>query len=99
MRTEAEMSASDLAGEAEELRRSDAVKTTLLRAFSHDFRSPLTAIVTAAGALAHSGLVLDETDRQELAETILEETLRLDRLGGDPLHLSGLRGRGGPPRR
>jgi two-component system, OmpR family, sensor histidine kinase KdpD len=84
------MSASDLAGEAEELRRSDAVKTTLLRAVSHDFRSPLTAIVTAAGALVHSGLVLDEADRRELAETILEETLRLDRLVGDLLDLSRL---------
>ena len=33
------------------LRRSDDVKTALLRAVSHDLRSPLTAIV-AAGARA-----------------------------------------------
>jgi len=41
----------------------------------HDFRSPLTAIVTAAGALAHSEPLLDDADRRELTETILAETL------------------------
>src|SRR5215831_4686885 len=34
--------------EAEALRRSDALKTALLHAVSHDLRSPLTAIVAAA---------------------------------------------------
>ena len=38
--------------EAEALRRSDAMKTALLRAVSHDLRSPLMAILTAASALA-----------------------------------------------
>src|SRR5579862_751485 len=37
--------------EAETLRRSDVVKTALLRAVSHDLRSPLTAIVASADAL------------------------------------------------
>ena len=41
--------------EAESLRRSDAIKTTVLRAVSHDLRSPLTAIVAAAGGLANRG--------------------------------------------
>jgi two-component system, OmpR family, sensor histidine kinase KdpD len=81
---------STIDGEAEQLRHSDAVKTTLLRAVSHDFRSPLTAILTAAGALAHRGLSLDDADRQELTEAILEEALRLDRLVGDLLDLSRL---------
>jgi two-component system, OmpR family, sensor histidine kinase KdpD len=85
-----ERSAYGFDGDAEQLRRSDAVKTTLLRAVSHDFRSPLTAIVTAAGALVHSDLVLDDGDRRDLAETILTETLRLDRLVGDLLDLSRL---------
>ena len=34
------------------LRRSDVIKTALLRAVSHDLRSPLTAILAAAEALA-----------------------------------------------
>ncbi len=35
--------------ETKALRRSNVVKTTLLRSVSHDLRSPLTAITTAAG--------------------------------------------------
>ena len=38
--------------ETKALRRSDVVKTALLRSVSHDLRSPLTAITTAAGGLA-----------------------------------------------
>jgi K+-sensing histidine kinase KdpD len=38
--------------EAEALRRADVIKTPVLRAVSHDLRTPLTAISTAAGALA-----------------------------------------------
>src|SRR5579862_5401526 len=49
--------------EAEALRRSDALKTALLRAVSHDLRSPLMAILTSAGALAHGELSLEAEDR------------------------------------
>src|SRR5262249_60475734 len=45
--------------EAEALRRSDAMKTALLRAVSHDLRSPLTAILASADALASPGLTLE----------------------------------------
>ena len=55
--------------EAEALRRSDAMKTALLRAVSHDLRSPLMAILTSAGALARNDLSLDPDDRAELLET------------------------------
>src|SRR4051812_3521025 len=37
--------------EAQALRRSDVIKTALLRAVSHDLRTPLTTIVAAAEAL------------------------------------------------
>ena len=37
--------------ETEATRRADAAKTALLHAISHDLRSPLTAITTAAGGL------------------------------------------------
>jgi two-component system sensor histidine kinase KdpD len=76
--------------EAEALRRSDALKTALLRAVSHDLRSPLMAILTAAGALVHGELSLDPDDRRELAETILGEADRLDRLVSNLLDLSRL---------
>ncbi len=37
--------------ETKALRRSNVVKTAVLRSVSHDLRSPLTAITTAAGGL------------------------------------------------
>jgi two-component system, OmpR family, sensor histidine kinase KdpD len=76
--------------EAEALRRSDAMKTALLRAVSHDLRSPLMAILTSAGALVHGDLSLEPTDRRELGETILGEAERLDRLVSNLLDLSRL---------
>ncbi|HEY4348744.1 MAG TPA: ATP-binding protein [Gaiellaceae bacterium] len=76
--------------EAEALRRSDSMKTALLRAVSHDLRSPLMAILTSAGALAHGELSLDHADRRELTDTILGEAQRLDRLVSNLLDLSRL---------
>jgi two-component system sensor histidine kinase KdpD len=76
--------------EAEALRRSDAMKTALLRAVSHDLRSPLMAILTSAGALAHGELSLDPDDRRELVDTIVAEAGRLDQLVDNLLDLSRL---------
>jgi K+-sensing histidine kinase KdpD len=76
--------------EAEALRRSDAMKTAVLRAVSHDLRSPLMAILTSAGALSHGELSLDLDDRRELTETILGEAERLDRIVRNLLDLSRL---------
>ena len=42
------------------LRRSDELKTALLRAVSHDLRTPLTAMVTAGHALGSDTLTSDE---------------------------------------
>src|SRR5215831_2199658 len=76
--------------EAETLRRSDAMKTAVLRAVSHDLRSPLMAILTSASALAREDLELGHADRRELASTILGEAGRLDRLVANLLDLSRL---------
>jgi two-component system sensor histidine kinase KdpD len=76
--------------EAEALRRSDAMKTALLRAVSHDLRSPLMAILTSASALAQPELQIENKDRDELLATIRVEAGRLDRLVADLLDLSRL---------
>jgi two-component system sensor histidine kinase KdpD len=76
--------------EAETLRRSDAMKTAVLRAVSHDLRTPLMAILTSASALAREDLELGREDRSELAATILGEAGRLDRLVANLLDLSRL---------
>jgi len=76
--------------EAEALRRADVIKTALLRAVSHDLRTPLMAISTSAGALARPDLAIDEADRAELLATILAASERLDHLVGNLLDLSRL---------
>jgi K+-sensing histidine kinase KdpD len=76
--------------EAEALRRADVIKTALLRAVSHDLRTPLMAISTSAGALARRDLAIDDADRAELLATILSASDRLDHLVGNLLDLSRL---------
>jgi two-component system, OmpR family, sensor histidine kinase KdpD len=76
--------------EAEALRRSDTVKTAILRAVSHDLRSPLTAIATATGTLTNNQLSLTDADRRELLESVEIETHRLSRLVANLLDMSRL---------
>ena len=76
--------------EAETLRQSDAVKTAVLRAVSHDLRSPLTAIRAASDGLENPSLTLDSSDREALWETIRIEVHRLERLVENLLDLSRL---------
>jgi two-component system sensor histidine kinase KdpD len=85
--------------EAETLRRSDAVKTAVLRAVSHDLRSPLTAIRAASDGLTNPGLQLEDRDREDLVETIAIESARLNRLVGDLLDLSRLQAAAAAPTR
>ena len=74
--------------ETRALRRSDALKTALLRAVSHDLRSPLTAIRAAAGGIGSP--TVDSSERQELAEVITTEANRLTDLVENLLDLSRL---------
>ena len=79
------------------LRRSDVVKTAVLRAVSHDLRSPLTAIVTAAEAV--DSPTMDPDDRAELAAVITTEARRLSRLVDQLLDMSRLEAGAAEPRR
>ena len=75
------------------LRRADTVKTALLRAVSHDLRSPLTAISAAGEAVGSPSLTPQE--RADMATVIQEEARRLSRLVDNLLDLSRLEaGRG-----
>ena len=78
------------------LRQSDVVKTALLRAVSHDLRSPLTAIVAAGEALRSP--TLTQEDRDELAATVVEEGSRLSQLIEKLLDLSRLQAGADAPR-
>jgi two-component system, OmpR family, sensor histidine kinase KdpD len=76
--------------QAEVFRRSDALKTAIIQAVSHDLRTPLATIETALGTLQEPRLVLAEADRVELLEAIGAEHARLKRLVENLLDLSRL---------
>lgn len=83
--------------ETRALRRSDVLKTALLRAVSHDLRTPLTAILAAAQPLGSADLTADE--RRELAAAVAEEAERLAHLIDQLLDLSRLEADAAAPHR
>lgn len=83
--------------ETQALRRSDELKTALLRSVSHDLRTPLTAILTAGSAVAESDI--SPEDRRELGRAITEEAERLTALVEKLLDLSRLQAGSAEPRR
>ena len=82
--------------ETSALRRSDEIKTAVLRSVSHDLRSPLTAIVAAGEALGSPSL--EAEDRLELVDTIAHESRRLARLVDQLLDLARLQAGTAEPR-
>jgi two-component system sensor histidine kinase KdpD len=74
--------------EAEAVRRSDELKTVLLRSVSHDLRTPLTSIIAGGTALGSESLTAEE--RVELSEGIVGEGRRLSRLVENLLDISRL---------
>jgi two-component system sensor histidine kinase KdpD len=90
----AELQASVVENEA--LRRSDELKTAVLRSVSHDLRTPLAAILMAATALdperpSHEHVA-------EVRDQVLDAATRLGRLIEKLLDLSVLQGGGADPR-
>ncbi len=78
------------AREAEALRQSDAIKTTIIHAVSHDFRTPLATMTAALGGLSSDEVELSNEDRAELLEVLAGELARLTRLVENLLDLSRL---------
>ena len=67
--------------------QGQAVRNALLAAISHDYRTPLAAIMGAASSLADQGDKLASAQRERLAESILAETRQLSRLTDNTLQL------------
>ena len=74
------------AAKAESAQRADVAKTAVLHAISHDLRSPLTAITTAASGLDDERVGTE--DRAELLAVLRDESARLAHLVDDLLDLS-----------
>jgi K+-sensing histidine kinase KdpD len=82
--------------EAGALRRSDELKTALLRSVSHDLRTPLTSMIAAGAGLGSP--TLTDAERTELSETVVAEGNRLSRLVENLLDISRLEGGDAEPR-
>jgi len=68
---------------------AERLRSSLLSAVSHDLRTPLAAIAGASSTLV-DGEGLDSTTRHELAESIFEESERLNRLVANLLDMTRL---------
>lgn len=68
----------------------DRLRTSILRAVSHDLRTPLASIKASATSLLQEDVDWSPQDRHDFLVTIDEETDRLDRIVGDLLDLSRL---------
>lgn len=81
---------SQLEAETAALAQSDALRTSLLRAVSHDLRTPLASIKAAVSSLRESDVEWSDADRADFLETIESNTDRLTALITDLLDLSKL---------
>ncbi|UVK50687.1 sensor histidine kinase KdpD [Mesorhizobium sp. AR02] len=61
------------------LAEADRLRSALLTSISHDLKTPLAAIMGAAGTLREFAPALPEEDRAELLTTVLDESERLNR--------------------
>ena len=61
----------------EETARQEALRANLLRAISHDLRTPLTAISGNAGMLMEKSVSLNENKKQEMYRSIYDDSMWL----------------------
>lgn len=71
---------------AEAARQSEELKSTLLDAIAHEFKTPLTSIKAASSALLSS----PDSNSQELVHIVSEECDRLERLVTEVIHMARL---------
>jgi two-component system sensor histidine kinase KdpD len=76
------------ADDAARLRESEAVRTALLTAVSHDLRTPLAGIKASLTTLLDPDLQLDDSDRRALLDDARDSADRLDALVANLLDLS-----------
>jgi two-component system sensor histidine kinase KdpD len=86
---------AELAEQAEQGRiqiETERLRNSLLSAVSHDLRTPLAAIAGASSTLVERDEALNRAARRELAESIYDETERLNRLVANLLDMTRLEG-------
>lgn len=81
---------SERIAEAAAVAKSEELKTALLSSVSHDFRTPLAAIIASASSLVEFGDRLPDVAREQLLRGIVDECERLNRYTANLLELSKL---------
>ncbi|MFF7498252.1 ATP-binding protein [Streptomyces lavendulae] len=81
---------AEAAAEVEPIKAADRLRTALLRAVSHDLRTPLAGALAAIGSLRAPDVDFSEEDRAELLESAEMSLNRLNRLVENLLDLSRL---------
>jgi len=81
----------EAANRAEAARQSQELKSTLLDAIAHEFKTPLTSIKAASTSLLSSGVRLPD-EKQELITIIDEEADRMARLVTEALQMARIEG-------
>lgn len=76
--------------EARVLSETERLRSALLSSVSHDLRTPLSSIIGSATSLAAYVDMISKGDRDQLIETILEESERLDRFVQNLLDMTRL---------
>ena len=82
-----------LVEDIERVRRAaetDRLRSALLTSISHDLKTPLAAVLGAAGALRDLSKSLDDAAKAELLATIVEESERLNRFIANLLDMTRL---------
>jgi len=78
---------------------SEQLRSALLSSVSHDLRTPLSTIIGSTSSLIEYGGNIQEADRNDLLQTVLEEAERLNRYIQNLLDMTRLGGGNLEPRR
>jgi two-component system sensor histidine kinase KdpD len=81
---------ADAAAQTEQLKQTDAVRTAVLAAVSHDLRTPLATIKASVSSLRDNSVTWSAADRDELLGTTEAAADQLDDLLANLLDLSRL---------
>jgi two-component system, OmpR family, sensor histidine kinase KdpD len=69
---------------------TDRLRSALLTSISHDLKTPLAAVLGAAGTFRDLGSVLDDAQKADLLATIVDESERLNRFIANLLDMTRL---------
>ena len=80
-------------GQIERTVEAERLRSALLTSISHDLKTPLAAVLGAAGALKDYSSKLSDGEKEELLSTIIDESERLNRFIANLLDMTKLESR------